>query len=143
MQCLLKAIAHCHASKIAHRDIKPENVMIGKEGEIKLIDFGLSRQRKKKGVPMETIVGTPYYIAPEVLEGDYGYECDIWSLGVMLYILLSGYLPFSGKSPAIVFERILEANVSFKQKEWLKVSAEGIDLVKQMLARSPTRRITA
>ena len=69
MECLLKAIAHCHASKVAHRDIKPENVMIGKEGEIKLIDFGLSRQRKKKGVPMETIVGTPYYIAPEVLEG--------------------------------------------------------------------------
>ena len=92
---------------------------------------------------METLVGTPYYIAPEVLKGDYGNGCDIWSLGVLLYILLSGYLPFSGRTQAEVFERITDAKVSFKRKEWEQVSPEAIDLVKEMLTASPASRITA
>lgn len=67
---LLKAVNHCHSLNIAHRDIKPENILTNDEGDLKLIDFGLSKQVKNK--KMQTIVGTPYYIAPEVLEGKYG-----------------------------------------------------------------------
>lgn len=93
MTKLFGAINHCHASGIVHRDIKPENIMIGKDKELKLIDFGLSKANKDKG-KLHTIAGTPFYMAPEVLDGGYNYKADIWSLGVLLYILLSGYLPF-------------------------------------------------
>lgn len=70
MEKLLSAIGHCHANGVVHRDIKPENIMIGKDGELKLIDFGLSAIQSKKEY-LETITGTPYYMAPEVLEGAY------------------------------------------------------------------------
>lgn len=89
------------------------------------------------------MVGTPYYVAPEVLEGNYGYECDLWSIGVLLYILLSGYLPFGGDDPAQVFDKILQAKVTFKQKEWSSVSDEAKDLVQQLLTRDRRKRITA
>lgn len=92
MEKLFRAIGHCHANGIVHRDIKPENIMIGKDKEVKLIDFGLSKQSSSSS--LSTIAGTPYYMAPEVLEGYYNNKCDIWSLGVLLYVLLSGYLPF-------------------------------------------------
>lgn len=94
MEELFRAINHCHANGIVHRDIKPENIMIGKDGNIKLIDFGLSKRSKNKNQLLSTIAGTPYYMAPEVLDGEYNYHADIWSLGVLLYVLLSGYLPF-------------------------------------------------
>jgi calcium-dependent protein kinase len=94
MKKLLRAITHCHSNGVVHRDIKPENIMIGGDGEIKLIDFGLSEKSVKKDASLHTIAGTPYYMAPEVLEGDYNFKCDIWSLGVLMYVLLSGYLPF-------------------------------------------------
>ena len=71
MNKLLKAVNHCHATGIAHRDIKPENIMYGKDGEIKLIDFGLSKMFTKNNSSMNTIAGTPFYMAPEVLDGDY------------------------------------------------------------------------
>jgi calcium-dependent protein kinase len=128
----LKAINHCHSLDICHRDIKPENILLGDNGSLKLIDFGLSEQ-VKKNKKMSTIVGTPYYIAPEVLKGNYNDKCDVWSLGVIMYILLSGYLPFGGTGAAAVFEKVLEGKISFSQKEWKKVSDEAIDLIKNML----------
>jgi len=138
---LLRAVNHCHSLGIAHRDIKPENILVNETGDLKLIDFGLSKQVKVK--KMHTIVGTPYYVAPEVLEGKYGLKCDIWSLGVILYILLSGYLPFGGTSVADVFDKIKEAKYSFKQKEWKKVSPEAIELIKNMLEVNTKKRFNA
>jgi len=82
-----------HSQGIVHRDIKPENIMLSISGELKIIDFGLSKIQEgtKK---LKTIAGTPYYMAPEVLDGKYDSKVDIWSLGVMLYVFMSGYLPF-------------------------------------------------
>jgi calcium-dependent protein kinase len=141
MTKLLKAINHCHTEGIAHRDIKPENIMITDDGDLKLIDFGLSKQVKDK--KMKTIVGTPYYIAPEVLQGKYGVKCDIWSLGVIMYILLSGYLPFGGDNAKDVFQKVQNGIYTFDQKEWKKVSPEGIDLIKNMLQTDVKKRYSA
>ena len=92
------ALAHCHACNIVHRDLKPENLVLDQKGPdaiIKIIDFGTSKvfDPKKK---MKQAIGTPYYIAPEVIKGSYDSKCDIWSCGVILYILLTGKPPFNG-----------------------------------------------
>jgi len=93
MKALFQAINHCHAQGIVHRDIKPDNIMITETDTVRLIDFGLSKASNNKA-KMTTVAGTPYYMAPEVLEGSYSSKADIWSLGVLLYTLVCGYLPF-------------------------------------------------
>lgn len=102
---------------VVHRDIKPENIMLSKDGEIKLIDFGLS-QRTQGNRKLKTVAGTPYYMAPEVLEGNYDYKCDLWSLGVLLYVFMSGYLPFQGQSRNEVFNKIATGKCHFKHEEF-------------------------
>jgi calcium-dependent protein kinase len=125
MRQLLKAIKHLQDMNIAHRDIKPENVIFVNKGggassgervQVKLIDFGLSKiQEEKDGAlqMMNTKLGTPYYVSPEVLEGKYDKRCDLWSLGVMAYMLLLGYPPFNGRSDAEVFFKIRSCDYSF------------------------------
>ena len=100
MKQVFSAVAYCHAKNIVHRDLKPENILLEGSGDkalIKVIDFGTSQvfDPNKK---MKQTYGTPYYIAPEVLKGSYDSKCDIWSCGVILYILLTGRPPFDGKS---------------------------------------------
>ena len=82
---------------------------------------------------METMVGTPYYVAPEVLSMSYGKECDIWSLGVVLYTMLSGTLPFGGDTNAEIFNNIKMANIKFSKKNWGHISEEAKHLIKQMI----------
>ena len=81
---LFKAMFHCHSQNIIHRDIKPENIMYGEENKIKLIDFGFAIISKRRKAHLD-VAGTPYYMAPEVIDNNYGTPCDIWSLGVVLY----------------------------------------------------------
>lgn len=98
MMKLLRAINHCHAWGVTHRDIKPENIMYGDDGEIKLIDFGLSKvleEYNHQSKSLSTVAGTLAYMAPEVITEKYDPKhCDIWSLGVLMYLMVSGYLPF-------------------------------------------------
>lgn len=111
---IVSAVAHCHANKICHRDLKPENFLLlnkRDDSPVIVIDFGLSHifhqakpEEKKKS--MHTKAGTPYYIAPEVLIGRYDESCDVWSLGVILYILLSGLPPFYGRNDAEILEMV-------------------------------------
>ena len=161
MEKLLRGIAHCHANGVAHRDIKPENIMYATtdpDSEIKLIDFGLSSadsgELSRGGgkvtssgriIPKrrQSLVGTPYYVAPEILTGYYNFECDIWSLGVLLYILLSGYYPYGGVTTSDVFDSIQNAELIFTKEKWGNVSEEAIDLIKQMLNRDEKTRISA
>ena len=116
MRKILSAVKHLHEHGICHRDLKPENFLFSDksaEAEIKLIDFGLSKrfgaiQEQDPSEKMHTIVGTPYYVAPEVLKGNYDFSCDVWSLGVILFIMLCGYPPFEGDNNKEIFKRVLQ-----------------------------------
>jgi calcium-dependent protein kinase len=143
MKKLLRALSHIHRLYICHRDLKPENLLYatpGEEAEIKISDFGVSK--KYEADDLKTRIGTPSYIAPEILKGRYGKECDVWSLGVILYNLLSGRQPFSGASLDEIFQRILEGNYSLNVSELDDVSLEGLDLIRSMLITDPAQRIT-
>ena len=98
MKSLFGAINHCHAQRIIHGDIKPDNIMINANNKVRLIDFGLSKILAKRRTAKTEVCGTPYYMSPEVIEGDFSMKSDIWSLGVILYTLVCGYLPFQGRS---------------------------------------------
>lgn len=147
MRKLFHAISHCHAHGITHRDLKPENIMFNKKAEddsteVKIIDFGLSQQNQ--GEKMNLVWGTPYYVAPEVFENTgYGNEWDIWSLGVIMYILLSGYLPFHGNSLTEICESIVEKEPNFDREWWKTISMEAVDLIKHCLQKNPKNRLTA
>ena len=141
MQKLFQAINHCHAQGVIHRDIKPENIMITEAGSVRLIDFGLSKASKTNR-NLTTVAGTPYYMAPEVLEGNYSSQADIWSLGVLLYTLVSGYLPFQGQTSAEVFRKIKEADFHFNHVEFESVSNECKDLISKLLVPNAKRRLS-
>ena len=102
---VMKAIVHCHSENIMHRDIKPDNMMIGDEGHVKLVDFGFAMVQKARKQSLQA-VGTPLYMAPEVIQGNYGHACDIWSLGVVLYELLTGKVPFDGPTIDDIYDKI-------------------------------------
>ena len=94
-----------------HRDIKPDNILFGVDGKIKLVDFGLATYFGERN--LSEMVGTSYYTAPEVLNNEYSYQCDIWSVGVILYFLACGYLPFSGENESAIFRKIKNGKVIF------------------------------
>ena len=134
---IMSAIEYCHNLGICHRDLKPENIVFLKPGneknnQLKIIDFGLSRlvDREKK---LKSKVGTAYYVAPEILQGKYNEKCDIWSAGVILYILLSGEPPFNGKSDRIIYAKIETYKFNFPEEKWKNISNEAKDLIKHML----------
>ena len=135
---MMSAVEYCHNNGIAHRDLKPENLLYLNAGPeennpIKVIDFGLSQvispERKLK-----TKVGTAYYVSPEILQGAYSEKCDIWSAGVILYILLSGDPPFNGPSDLTIYKKIAEMKYDFPQNKWSKISNEAKDLITHMIA---------
>lgn len=137
------AIAYCHDVKqIVHRDLKPENFLFASEdddAEIKIIDFGLSRHDTQVGV-MNTRVGTPYYVAPEVLKKEYTKSCDIWSIGVITYILLCGYPPFYGDSDRQIFDSVRAGNFDFPSPEWDTVSENAKAFVSYLLQKEASKR---
>jgi calcium-dependent protein kinase len=99
----LSALNHCHKLNVIHRDIKPENMMFGKDGDIRLVDFGLAQETDKN---LAQIAGTPYFMSPDVLDGNYGAKSDVWSLGCVMFMLVAGALPFQGASRSEVFDKI-------------------------------------
>ena len=135
---LTHAISHCHSRGIVHRDMKAENVLFesksNDKNDVKLIDFGLAKKQNKN--KMHSIVGTPCYVAPEVLNGSYDKKCDIWGLGVLTYIMLYGRYPFDDVNKNILFEKI-------KTKEPIyncKLSKEANNIIRLMLNKDPNKR---
>lgn len=92
---------------------------------------------------MHTVVGTPFYVAPEVLSGNYESSCDVWSLGVMLFVFLCGYHPFEGDDNKEIFRNVLKSPLEFEPTDWSSISDEAKDLVSNMLTKDPAERITA
>nr|4YSJ_A Chain A, Calmodulin-like domain protein kinase [Eimeria tenella]4YSJ_B Chain B, Calmodulin-like domain protein kinase [Eimeria tenella]4YSM_A Chain A, Calmodulin-like domain protein kinase [Eimeria tenella]4YSM_B Chain B, Calmodulin-like domain protein kinase [Eimeria tenella]4YUQ_A Chain A, Calmodulin-like domain protein kinase [Eimeria tenella]4YUQ_B Chain B, Calmodulin-like domain protein kinase [Eimeria tenella]4YZB_A Chain A, Calmodulin-like domain protein kinase [Eimeria tenella]4YZ len=142
---VLSGITYMHKNKIVHRDLKPENLLLEnkrKDANIRIIDFGLSThfESTKK---MKDKIGTAYYIAPEVLHGTYDEKCDVWSTGVILYILLSGCPPFNGANEFDILKKVEKGKFTFDLPQWKKVSEPAKDLIRKMLAYVPTMRISA
>ncbi|BFG32691.1 calcium-dependent protein kinase 10 [Prunus yedoensis var. nudiflora] len=140
-----EVVRMCHANGVMHRDLKPENFLFSNKKEhspLKAIDFGLS-VFFKPGERFMEIVGSPYYMAPEVLKRNYGPEVDIWSAGVILYILLCGVPPFWAESEQGVALAILRGVIDFKREPWPQISESAKSLVRQMLEPDPRKRLTA
>lgn len=134
-----------HDKEIVHRDLKPENILLeqGKDmNQIKIIDFGISVHATRE-VRLKDPIGTPYYIAPEVWEGSYNRECDLWSCGVILYIMLCGTPPFNGPSDKHIKELVKKGVYNLEGGAWDQVNSQAKDLVKRLLTKDPTTRITA
>jgi len=143
---VLSATEYLHENGIAHRDLKPENLLISSESgglQVKIADFGLSKDFSDSAA-MTTCCGSPSYVAPEVLQqGMYNNSCDIWSIGVILYVLLSGFLPFFGETQEELFDKILTGSYSFANKVWDEISPTAKDLVTKMLTLNEEDRPTA
>ncbi|KAG7017220.1 Calcium-dependent protein kinase 13 [Cucurbita argyrosperma subsp. argyrosperma] len=145
MRTIVEVVQLCHKHGVIHRDLKPENFLFANKKEnspLKAIDFGLSIFFKP-GEKFSEIVGSPYYMAPEVLKRNYGPEIDIWSAGVILYILLCGVPPFWAETEQGVAQAILRGLIDFKRDPWPCISESAKSLVKQMLEPDPKLRLTA
>ncbi|XP_078168299.1 calcium-dependent protein kinase 1-like isoform X2 [Carex rostrata] len=142
---IVTVVHSCHSMGVMHRDLKPENFLFLNKKEnspLKTTDFGLS-VFFKPGEVFKDLVGSAYYVAPEVLRRHYGAEADIWSAGVILYILLSGVPPFWAENEEGIFDAVLRGHIDFSSDPWPSISPGAKDLVKKMLRQDPTERLTA
>ncbi|GFE53172.1 calcium-dependent kinase CDPK5 [Babesia ovis] len=145
MRQIFSAIAYCHGKGIIHRDLKPENILYSNTCEnspIKVIDWGFATKCRKTH-KFTSLVGTPYYVAPEVLIGNYDKSCDIWSAGVIMFIMLVGYPPFHGNDNAAILNNVKRGAINFVPHHWKHISKSAIDLITRCLSYDPRYRITA
>ncbi|XP_038977925.1 calcium-dependent protein kinase 26 isoform X1 [Phoenix dactylifera] len=142
---IVGVVEACHSLGVMHRDLKPENFLLvhkDDDSSLKAIDFGLS-VFFKPGQVFSDVVGSPYYVAPEVLLKHYGPEADVWTAGVILYILLSGVPPFWAETQQGIFDAVLKGGIDFESDPWPLISDSAKDLIRKMLCSSPSERLTA
>lgn len=152
IKTVLETLKYMHAHGVVHRDLKPENILFANDSEdspIKVADFGLAKlyDPEQAGKGLKTMCGTPGYVAPEVLRPKdkrkgYGEQVDMWSTGVILYILLCGFPPFYEDDQDKLFRQIIKGNYDFPSPYWDSISDEAIDLVKKCLCTDPSKRLT-
>ena len=139
------ALNYMHARNIIHRDIKPENILISsiENHEIKLADFGFAtiHADDDEADELNEVVGSPQYMSPELIQGNvYDSKIDIWSTGIVTYILLSGLIPFGGLSDSETINSILNDDLSFPEEGWSKISENAKDFVRTILTKDPEQR---
>lgn len=145
MKQVLSCINYCHQNQIVHRDLKPENILLEQNKEfdqIKIIDFGTSLVYDPNR-NLDEKLGTPYYIAPEVLNKNYNEKCDIWSCGVITYILLSGVPPFNGQSDQDIMKKVREGQFSFDDRVWQTISENAKSFIRALLTYGTEQRPSA
>lgn len=145
MAQILSAVSYFHLQGIVHRDLKPENFLFSSQDEksqLKAIDFGLS-DFVNPDERLNDIVGSAYYVAPEVLYRSYGIEADMWSVGVIAYILLSGSRPFWARTESGIFRAVLKAKPTFEEDPWPSMTPEASDFIKKLLNKDYRKRMTA
>jgi len=147
MKQIVSAIYYMHETHVCHRDLKPENFLFMTKDKIennvlKIIDFGLSCTFQP-GQVLQTKAGTPYYVAPQVLAGKYDQLSDLWSIGVIMYVMLCGYPPFFGETDAEVLSKVRLGNFSFNATDWKNVSEDAKNLIRMLLKMNPRDRFTA
>jgi serine/threonine protein kinase len=138
-------VRYCHQYQIAHRDLKPENLLLDDQGNLKISDFGFSNLQRggskpTQGTMMQTLCGTPHYVAPEVLreQGYNGLTADIWSCGIILFVMLAGYLPFDDPNLNALFNKIERGDFRMDRK----FSPEVTDFLRRLIVVDPTKRMT-
>eukprot|EP01017_Pseudomicrothorax_dubius_P039578 TRINITY_DN608_c0_g3_i1.p1 TRINITY_DN608_c0_g3~~TRINITY_DN608_c0_g3_i1.p1 ORF type:complete len:277 (+),score=58.21 TRINITY_DN608_c0_g3_i1:126-956(+) len=146
IRTVVDAVRYCHSMGIAHRDLKPENLLLSSKDPnksiIKISDFGLARIYNN--TLMSTACGTPGYLAPEVIAGGgYDLSIDYWSIGVILFVMLSAETPFSGDTNEELFNKIKGAKFNFDSPKWAEVSKEAQDLITKLLVVDPKQRLSA
>jgi calcium-dependent protein kinase len=142
---ILSCINYCHKNKIVHRDLKPENVLLEQNkdfDQIKIIDFGTSLVHTGQG-HLDEKLGTPYYIAPEVLNKKYNEKCDLWSIGVITYIILSGMPPFNGNTDQEIMKKVKQGKFSFSDPCWSSISDKAKDFITQLFIYDIDKRPSA
>jgi len=154
MYQIFSSVNYCHSMNIIHRDLKPENILIEKQEndkhidfskrlyKIKIIDFGTAKIFDKNKIERK-MIGSSYYMAPEVISKKYNEKCDLWSCGVILYILLSASPPFSGKDDNQIMESIKKGVYDIKSDNWKYISSEAKDLIKRLLDQNVNTRLSA
>ena len=145
MMNVLSCVNYCHKKGIAHRDLKPENILLTgskKLDDLKIIDFGLACYFKP-GDRLHDTVGSAYYKAPELLAGNYSEKCDIWSCGVICFILLGGYAPFDGSDDQEIEDEIRNGDFDFDDPIWDMVSEDAKDFIEECLTFNEKHRPTA
>lgn len=155
---IFRAVYYMHTHSIAHRDLKPENFLIRQKltkpakidqnTQVKVIDFGISKRfdmaaSQAGAMNLKTKAGTAYYLAPEVLKGRYNEKCDVWSCGVILYILLCGSPPFGGDTDKEIFEAVKAGKISFDFEEFRSVSNDVKNLIENCCLKDVAKRMSA
>jgi calcium-dependent protein kinase len=136
MRQAMYALAYLHTNNICHRDLKPENFLLLHKNDIsviKMIDFGLAQKLPSKESIMNMVTGSPYYVSPQVLKGQYTMKCDIWSMGVLMYLMLSGAYPFNGNTQNQLFASIKKGQFKTTAPVWKTYSKEALNLLHAML----------
>lgn len=145
---ILRGLNYMHKKNIAHRDIKPENILLASHDlnnlELKITDFGFAKCYDPQEGGLTETLGSPLYMAPEIIK-KLPYDCsvDIWALGVLTYIMLSGKPPFKGRTKDDVFVEITTKNINYSGDTWKTISKEAKSFIRKMLIRDPKQRVSA
>ena len=149
---VLELVAHCHSMNIVHRDLKPENILFRNRSDalgthaselaIAVVDFGMA-EIMAPGQILTARAGSPHYMAPEVIAGRYTQSAELWTVGVLLYVMLSAQMPFDGGNASAIFSRIREGHYDTRGAVWEHVSADAKDLLNSLLQQDPAARPSA